>query len=251
MPKLMRQLLAAGIAAMAFHPANAGAWERPKLLGHPATAQCMGDNLCVFVSCPAPGKPSLEMLIAEHGRSTGEEIAIEIDGKKFPLALPERGEHDLYRWPLPPELADAIMKGKRGEVRIDPAGEGWPLPLRGSGAAIRKVMAQCAGADQKQAMQAGGGRLTGLSPETGCETATTTGTVVSRDLNASGKEITAFRFKDKYGVSNINVDPPKNRAAVMQQLLAMIVPGAKLRATVHGCGAAARIEVLSAVEALK
>lgn len=210
----------------------------------------MGENLCVFISCPAPGKPSLEIMIDEHGRGTGEEISITIDGQRFPLILPERNEPDLYRWPLSSEVAEAVSKGKSGEIHIDPVGEGWRLPLRGSGAAVGKVMSQCSG--EKPALPAVAyGKLTGLSPETDCETATTTGVVVSRELSASGKEIVAFRFKDKYGVSYINVDPPRNRAAVQAQLLQMIVPGAKLRATVHGCGAAARIEVLAAVEVLK
>jgi hypothetical protein len=57
------------------------------------------------------------------------------------LILPECGEHDLYRWPLSTDLADAIVKGKRGEMRIDPDA-GWPLPRLGSSLAIGKVHAQ-------------------------------------------------------------------------------------------------------------
>lgn len=247
---LLRALVA-GAILMPFQPTGAGAWEIARSLSYPATTQCLSENFCVFVSCPAQGKPSLEMMIYEHGRRSGEEINIEIDGKRFPLVLPERGEHDLYRWALSPDVADAIMKGRRGELHIDPQGEGWSLTLRGSGAAIGGVLKKCDGSAGSFARARGGGRLSGLSPETDCETATTRGVVVDRELNANGTEIIAFRLKDRHGVGYINVDPPTNRAAVQRQLLEMIVPNAELKAEIHGCGAAARIEVLSAVEAVK
>jgi hypothetical protein len=141
----LKRILAAGIVAVAVYPAAAIAWQRARVPSYPATVECpQQEILCVIISCPAPGKPSLEMMAWEHGRSPGKEISIIIDGARFPLILPERGENDLYHWPLSTDLADAIMKGKRGEVRIDPDA-GWPLSLRGSSSAIGKVLARCKG----------------------------------------------------------------------------------------------------------
>lgn len=159
MMKNMQRILAAGIVAIAVYPANAVAWQSARYPNYLATVECpQHDNLCVLISCLARGKLSLEMMAWEHGRSVGKDISIIIDGIKFPLILPERGQHDLYRWPLSSDLADALMKGKRGEVRIDPDVEGWPLSLRGSSSAIGKVQAQCAETSQTRATKAGGGR---------------------------------------------------------------------------------------------
>lgn len=158
MMKNIQRILAAGIVAIAVYPVNAIAWKRAKHISYPAITECLSENLCVFVSCPARGKLSLEMMVYEHGRMPGEEIITIIDGIKFPLVLPERGQHDLYRWSLSSDLADALMKGKRGEVRIDPDVKGRPLPLRGSNSAIGKVQAQCAETSQMRATKAGGGR---------------------------------------------------------------------------------------------
>jgi hypothetical protein len=141
--KNLQRILAAGIVAVAVYPAAAIAWQRAKHISYPATTECLSENLCVLVSCPTPGKPSLEMMVYEHGRMPGEKIITIIDGVKFPLILPERGEHDLYRWPLSTDLADALMKGKHGEVRIDPDVKGRSLPLRGGSSAIGKVLARC------------------------------------------------------------------------------------------------------------
>lgn len=246
--KLKSGILGAVAAVLASQAFPAAAWERAKETGYDAVVQCASENLCVFVSCPTAGKPSLEMLIYEFGRGTGEEINLRVDGRLFPLVLPERGENDLFRWSLSPAVSAALTDGNHAEVIVDPGGQGAPISLRGSGKAIKRVLAQCSGTLQATPRRA---RLTGLSAETGCQTATTTGVVVDRELAPSGRELVAFRFKDQYGVSYINVDPPQNRVAVQKELLQMIVPGARLRAEVHGCGAAARIEVLSAVESIK
>lgn len=235
------------VAAAVSQPLSAEAWELTQTPGYAAVMECASENLCVLVSCPDTGKPSLEMMIYEFGRGTGEEIMLRVDNVQFPLALPERGKNDLFRWPLTPAISDALADGKRAEVVIDPGAQGAPISLRGSGKAIKRVLTQCSGTVQPVSRA----RLTGLSPEVGCETATTTGVVVDRETSRSGDKLVGFRFKDRYGVTYINVDPPGNRAAVQKQLLQMIVPGAKLRIEVHGCGAAARVEVLSAVEAVK
>lgn len=241
--------LAATVAA-AMLPNEASAWERAKFTNYPAAAQCMSENLCVLVSCPAAGAPAFEMLFYEHGTETGEEIRVTVDGQAFSLPLPERGDNDLYRWPLPDGLGAALSKGSGGELVTDPGYEPVPLPLRGSAAAIKKVLSAC-GSTAAEANTSEGGRLSGLSRETDCLTATTTGVVVDRKVKASGDKLEGFRFKDEYGVDYINVDPPENRSSAHAQLIQMIVPGAKLRVEAHGFGAGAKIVVLSAVETVK
>jgi hypothetical protein len=230
----------------------AWAWERAGYVDYPATAKCLSENMCLLVSCPAVGAPSFEMVIYEHGKATGEPFDIIIDGRTFTFNLPERGANDLYRWPLASDFAEALQKGSRATLAFDTAGLPYAFSLRGSGAAVRRVLSGCGSSSEPVATAAAsGGRLSGLSPETDCQTATTTGQVVDLAMKASGQAIEGFRFKDKYGTGYINVDPPGDSKAMQTKLMKIIVPGAKLKLEVHGCGAAASVEVLSAVEVIE
>jgi len=121
------------------------AWQKTKSTNYQSVVECESDNLCLLVSCPVRGRPSLEMLIYEFGRATGEEIVLRVDGRDFALALPERGAHDLYRWDLTPELADALVRGRRAEIDIDPGGESAPISMQGSSRAITRVLNLCSG----------------------------------------------------------------------------------------------------------
>lgn len=233
--------------AMLLLPTSAQAWERARELSYPGTIDCLSENMCLVVSCPVRGQPSFEMLVYEHGKAVGEKFDIRVDGRTFEFTLPERGENDLYRWPLAPEFAQALATGKGGQLAFDPEGLPHQLRLRGSGNAISKILASC-DASTAVVPAAATKRLSGLSPEVGCQVATTTGRVVDVQKARGGNAIQGFRFKDKYGVAFINVDPPKNRKATQARLVQIIVPGAKLKVTVHGCGASASIEVLAAVE---
>lgn len=239
-------VLLCAVMGLACAPA-ADAWERAGALDYPATAHCPSENMCLLVGCPAPGKPSFEMMVYEHGKAPGEPFYIAVDGQRFDFILPELGAHDLYRWPLQKSFAEALTRGRTAEVHFDPPGLPHLVPLRGSGAAIGKVLASCGVKGVTKAAPTG--RLTGLSPETDCQTATGTGVVVDRTI--SGGNLTGFQFKDRYGVGYVNVDPPRNSKALQQQLAQMITPGARLRVELHGCGAGASVVVLSAVEAAR
>lgn len=227
-------------------------WERAAYVDYPATAKCLSENMCLLVSCPAVGAPSFEMVIYEHGKATGEPFDIIIDGRTFTFHLPERGTNDLFRWPLADDFSDALQKGSRATLAFDAAGLPYAFSLRGSGAAVRRVLSGCGSSSEPVVTAAAsGGRLSGLSPETDCQTATTTGEVVDLTMKASGRAIEGFQFKDKNGTGYINVDPPGDAKAIQVQLMEIIVPGAKLKLEVHGCGAAASVEVLSAVEVIE
>jgi hypothetical protein len=230
----------------------AWAWERAGYVNYPATAKCLSENMCLLVSCPAVGAPSFEMVIYEHGKATGEPFDIIIDGRTFTFNLPERGAHDLYRWPLADDFSDALQKGSRATLAFDPVGLPYAFSLRGSGAAVRRVLSGCGSSTAPVvAAAAAGGRLSGLSPETDCQVATTPGEVVDLTMKASGQAIEGFQFKDKHGTGYINVDPPGNAKVIQAKLMTIIGPGAKLKIEVHGCGAAASVEVLSAVEVIE
>ncbi|CAM3186646.1 hypothetical protein SAMN04488021_12040 [Paracoccus aminovorans] len=239
-------ILLSAVLGLGLAPA-AGAWEKSRDVDYPATAQCPSENMCLLVSCPAPGKPSFEMLVMEHGKASGEPFFIAVDGRRFDFILPDYGANGLYRWTLQTAFADALTKGRTATVQFDLQGMAHQVSLRGSSAAIGQVLASCGA---KGAATSGpAARLTGLSPETDCQTATSTGLVVDRTL--SGGNLTAFRFKDQYGVDYVNVDPPRNSKALQAQLAQLITPGARLRVELHGCGAGASIVVLSSVEAIR
>lgn len=60
MPSNTQRILAAGNVAIAVYPASAIAWKEARHISYPATTECLSENLCVFVSCPAGGKPALK-----------------------------------------------------------------------------------------------------------------------------------------------------------------------------------------------
>ena len=77
-------VLLCAVMGLACAPA-ADAWERAGALDYPATAHCPSENMCLLVGCPAPGKPSFEMMVYEHGKAPGEPFYIAVDGQRFEL----------------------------------------------------------------------------------------------------------------------------------------------------------------------
>lgn len=240
---LMMLLLIATILGQ--RPAHA--WERSREWRYDAVVECPSmETMCVLVSCPAAGQPSLEIMLYEHGRSTGQQIELRVDGQVFPLTLPDRNEVDLYRWPLTAQIAAALQEGRSGGIVVDPGSMPAPLSLQGSGASIRGLLARCTGgkglAPAPQTITAAttaapAGVLTGLSDDTDCVLATATGVVVDRTLLGGGREIESFHFKDWFGTSYINISLPDamaDKASMHARLLEILTPGRELKIGVQG-----------------
>lgn len=237
------------------------AWQSTSRWGYQAVQECpMADVFCVVVSCPQQGRPSLEFMMYEHGHVPGDALLLRIDGGEHRLIMPEAGAQGLYSWPLTDALANDLKRGNAAGLVVDPATAPIPISLAGSGKAIQRILQSCGtgGTSPTAAAKATASKaaLTGLSDNTGCAEARSEGVVVSRELAAGGREVEGFFFKDdRYDQSYINVSLPEamsrsRKAATQARLLEVVQPGARLRMVVQGCGAGARIEVVSSITPL-
>ncbi len=245
----MRRLFSVLIGLLACaQPASA--WQQSREVGYPAAADCPSENMCLMVACPAPGKPSFEMLVFEHGKAVGEPFVISVDGQRFDFRLPETEANGVYRWALRPDFVAALQGGRTAAIHFDPQGQPHQVSLRGSGAAIGRVMAACgrSGAMPGAATTgAASGALSGLSAETMCQPVRTSGVVVERKLDKGGA-LSGFTFQDDSEVTHINVELPDARQSLAPQLMQILTPGARLRLELLLCGASGTFRFLSAVE---
>ncbi len=123
-------------------PAGRQAWRSLPGTRYPAVGICQGENLCFMVSCPVRREISVELYAVEHGWVAGLPVRLHTSLGTFQQALPERpAGSDTYRWPLTPELYQALNNDAVLVLEID--GSSFQLPLAGSSAAIRGLLDRC------------------------------------------------------------------------------------------------------------
>lgn len=94
--------------------------------------------------------------------------------------------------------------------------------------------------------------IEGLARKGDCAVATTTGTVGARRLRGDGA-IEDFDFTDRFGKANVYLEDearPRDGGRIRAALDEALKPGAKISATILGCGAAGSIQSLMAVKVL-